>query len=208
MCVRVFVCVYWCIFEFCFLDIVQTLVLLVVNENIPELASNYTVRLLAATSDDGYISTTPTSGASVNNSLSTVRITVPENDFPYGVLQFATSPPNIGDPFTAQATSVPSLTVKESVGSITVYIVRAQGMIGTVRTELITEDGTAIGGMDYVSAAAPFVFAEGERYKTMEIQILDDAVPELGKQFSVNLTNPTGGKTRYILRHVLQTETL
>ena len=170
--------------------------LLVLNENVPELTTNYTVKLLSATPDDGYISTTPTSGASINSSRSAARVTVPENDFPYGVLQLATSPPIVGVPFTPQAASAPVLDVTESAGTITIYIVRAQGLIGTVRTELVTEDGSAIGGMDYVSSAAELVFVDGERFKTMQLQILDDTVPELGKQFSVNLTNPTGGKTR------------
>lgn len=126
------------------------------------------------------------------------RVTVPENDFPYGVLQLATSPPIVGIPFTPQATSAPVFDVMESDGTITIYIVRAQGLIGTVRTELITEDGSAIGGMDYLSTAAELVFAEGERFKTMQLQILDDSLPELGKHFSVNLTNPTGSKIQHV----------
>ena len=165
---------------------------------VPETTTNYTVRLVTAASTDGYISTTPTSGASINDTLSVSIVTVPENDYPYGVIQLATSAPALGDPFTPLAASVPVLEVTESAGNVTVYAVRAQGTIGSVQVEFSTEDGSALAGVinpDYVSQAAIISFTDGERVKSIQLQVLDDAIPELGKQFFVNLSNPSGGKT-------------
>lgn len=167
------------------------------DEMVPETTTNYSIRLVSVTSTDGYISTTPTSGASINNTLSASRVTVPENDYPYGVIQFATSAPALGDPFTPLAASVPVLEVTESAGNVTVYAVRAQGTVGSVQVEFSTEDGSALAGVinpDYVSQAAKLSFADGERVRSIQLQVLDDAIPELGKHFFVNLSNPTGGK--------------
>ena len=163
----------------------------------PETTTNYTVRLIAVTSSDGYISTTPTSGASINSSLSASRVTVPENDYPYGVIQFATSAPALGDPFTPLAVTVPVLVVTESVGNVTLYVVRAQGTIGSIQVEFSTEDGSAVGGglnPDYEPQAGTISFADGERVKSIQLLILDDDIAELEKEFFVNLSNPTGGK--------------
>lgn len=167
------------------------------NELIPELTTTYQLSLVEASAGDGFISTTPNSGASINSSRSISIITVPENDFPNGVFQFSTTPPSPGEPFIPEATSVPVLDIQESAGSVTVYVVRAQGTSGAVGVEYSTEDGSAVGGgisPDYTAQAAALSFTNGEQVQNIQLQIIDDSIPEVGKQFFLNLSNPSGCK--------------
>ena len=168
------------------------------DETVPELDEEFTVLLVEAVSNDGYSSSTPTSGASIDPSLERSNLTVTENDYPYGLLQFSTSPPPAAGIIPA-TTTTPELEVRESDGTFTVYIVRAQGNLGTISAEYLTTDGTATSvgaNPDYNSEAGTAEFGPDDRQVSMELSLVDDATPELGKVFYVNLTNPTGGKMR------------
>lgn len=59
-----------------------------------------------------------------------------------------------------------------------------------------TDDGTALSGgvsPDYTPTGGTLEFSDGERIKTLNISLIDDSTPELGKYFYVNLSNPSGG---------------
>ena len=173
----------------------QVLYLTTVNELVPELTEDFTVMLVSAVANDNQTSSTPTSGASINTSLGSSNITVPENDYPFGLIQFVTSPPSPGEQILP-AVSRPEIFVDESDGSIVVYVVRAQGNRGTVRAEYFTVDGTARStGVqpDFDSAASTLVFGPSDIVQNFSLTLVDDSIPELGKSFVVNLTNPSGG---------------
>jgi uncharacterized delta-60 repeat protein len=58
---------------------------------------------------------------------------------------------------------------------------------------VFTQDGTATAGTDYLPLNTNLTFAAGEWSKTVSVTILDDAVVEATEQFSLCLTNATGG---------------
>ena len=175
----------------------QVLVVEPTDEVEPELNEMFVVYLTDALSNDGYRSSTPTSGASINSSLDQSNLTVTENDYPYGLLQFSTAvPPPSG--LILAAESMPQISTRESAGTVTLYIVRAQGTLGTVGVEYLTVDGTATGtggSPDYLPTAGSVMFGPSDRYTTLELSLVDDDIPERERVFYVSLTNPTGGKT-------------
>ena len=173
----------------------QQLYLEAVNELVPELVEDFIVVLVSADAADNQTSSTPTSGASIDVSLAQSNLTIEENDYPYGLLQFVTSPPTPGTQILP-AVVLPELFVDESDGTITVYVVRAQGNLGTVSIEYITQDGTASStgvGPDYISSAGMLTFGPDDVVQSFMVTLLDDLIPELGKTFFINLTNPGGG---------------
>lgn len=164
----------------------------------PEFTENYAVVIASAAPQDGYPSSTNTSGAWIDASLSQATVTVAENDQPYGVMQFALAAPAEGDPTIPSIAFVPELSVMESDGSVTVYAVRAQGTSGSVQVDYATEDGTAVSvgiNADYVSAGKMLHFEDGERVRSIVLQLLEDEVPEEAKYFFVNMSNPSGGES-------------
>lgn len=176
-------------------DVAQlVLPLSAVDELVPELDEDFVVMLTSATADDNQTSSTPTSGASIDSSRAASNITVLENDYPFGLIQFVTSPPSPGDRIPP-AISMPEVSVDESDGTITVYVVRSQGNLGTVQVEYLTLDGTARStGVrpDYVSSVGTLTFGPSDVVQTFSLTLLDDSTPELEKVFFVNLTNPSG----------------
>lgn len=182
--------------EFADSDREETLVLQPTNEIEPELDEMFAIFLTDAVSNDGFTSSSPTSGASIDPTLERSNLTVTENDYPYGLLQFSTSlPPSAG--LIPAASSMPELAVRESAGTVTIFIVRAQGTLGTISVEYLTSDGSATGAgvsPDYVSTAGSAEFGPNDRQVSVEIDLVDDAVPEREKVFYVRLTNPAGGK--------------
>ena len=173
----------------------EVLVVQPTDEVEPELNEMFVVILTDAVSNDGFTSSTPTSGASINSSYDQSNLIVAENDYPYGLLQFSTTiPPASGLVLAAEA--MPQLSVRESAGTVTVYIVRAQGSLGTVSVEYLTSDGTATGtgvSPDYVSTAGSAEFGSDDRYTSVELSLVDDETPEREKLFYISLTNPAGG---------------
>ena len=168
---------------------------MVANELVPELQEQFIVTLVAAVANDSEVSSTPFSGAYVNTTISQSAVTVGENDFPYGLFQFATSPPTPGVPITP-ATVAPVLNVRESDGLASIYVVRAQGTVGTISVEYFTSDDSATSqgiDPDFTSAAGRLDFSGDTVVASFPIILLDDSVAELGKTFYVNLTNPQGG---------------
>ncbi len=168
----------------------------VIDELVPELLETFTITLTSAVADDNQTSSTPLSGASIDTSFSQSVIMITENDSPYGLFQFVTSPPLPGVPI-APVTEQPQLFVDESVGTVTVYVVRAQGRLGNSIVEYITSDGSALsdgGAPDFVPTAGSLDFIGEGVVQMVTVTVLDNQLPELQKTFYVNLTNPSGSK--------------
>lgn len=65
---------------------------------------------------------------------------------------------------------------------------------GSVSVEWKTQaSDTAIDGADYHGNLGTIDMADGEWWKEISIEIIDNDVAELTKTFSVFLKNPTGG---------------
>ncbi len=56
-----------------------------------------------------------------------------------------------------------------------------------------TADGTATAPSDYTSAAGTLTFNDGDTSKPITIPIVDNNTPEGNENFSISLSNPTGG---------------
>ena len=113
----------------------------------PELLEMFEITLLSQLplSDDGLIGTTVTSGASIDPDFNTNNLTIRANDYPYGLLQFATgSPPGQTDPLIPPANEMMGVRVREEDGMVDLLVVRAQGSLGQVQVEWRTIDGTAL----------------------------------------------------------------
>ena len=177
-------------------EIQQSFTVTALDETVPELDEEFVVVLTSAVANDNETSSTSLSGASIDASRSQSALNITENDFPYGVMEFATSPPIPGEPI-ALATAMPSILVDESDGSVMVHVVRAQGTVGDVSIEYFTSDGTATDqGVepDYISSAGQLNFPQGVTVQSFRVTLLDDPDPELSKTFYINLTNPRGSK--------------
>ncbi|XP_074850311.1 adhesion G-protein coupled receptor V1 [Carettochelys insculpta] len=172
----------------------EVLNLHVLDDDIPELNEYFRVTLVSAVSGDGKLGSTPASGASIDPEKETTDISIKASDHPYGLLQFSIGfPPSPSDEMILPATTVPHITIKEEIGHIRLLVVRAQGLLGTVIMEYKTVSLTAFSPEDYQSIGGILEFQPGERCKYVTVNITDNSVPELEKDFKVELLNPEGG---------------
>uniref|UniRef100_A0A3B4V3U8 Adhesion G-protein coupled receptor V1 n=1 Tax=Seriola dumerili TaxID=41447 RepID=A0A3B4V3U8_SERDU len=174
----------------------EVLNLLVLDDNLPELAESFQITLVSAESGDGKPGSTPTSGASIdpNNSVNTVTITA--SDHPYGLLQFQPSPP--GEGLISPALEPAHITVNEEDGQIRLPVARAQGLLGRVMVGYRTTPFTASSPEDYEDSDGMLDFLPGERLKFITVTIIDNPVPELDKMFRVELFNADGGVDQFL----------
>ncbi|XP_026199339.1 adhesion G-protein coupled receptor V1 [Anabas testudineus] len=174
----------------------EVLNLLVLNDNLPELAESFQVTLVSAESGDGKLGSTPTSGASIdpNNSVNTIMVTA--NDHPYGLLQFQPTPP--GEGLILPALEPAHITVLEEAGQIQLPVARAQGLSGEISVEYRTTPFTASSPKDYEDSKGMLYFLQEERLKFINVTIVDNLVPELDKIFKVELYNPFGGVDQFL----------
>jgi parallel beta-helix repeat protein len=83
----------------------------------------------------------------------------------------------------------------EGSGKATITITRTGGTGGVVGIQYATADGTAKAGVDYTSTSGTINFADGETFRTFDVQLTFDSVDEPDKTVQLTLTNPLGGAT-------------
>ncbi|XP_068166577.1 adhesion G-protein coupled receptor V1 [Antennarius striatus] len=171
----------------------EVLNLLVLDDNLPELAESFQITLVSAESGDGKPGSTPTSGASIdpNNSVNIVTITA--SDHPFGLLQFQPSLP--GEGLILPASEPAHITVNEEDGQVHLQVARAQGLLGRVLVGYRTTPFTASSPEDFEGILD---FLPGERLKFIPVTIIDNPVPELDKIFRVELYDPEGGVDQFL----------
>ncbi|XP_014844179.1 PREDICTED: G-protein coupled receptor 98 isoform X1 [Poecilia mexicana] len=174
----------------------EVLNLVVYDDNLPELSESFQIALVSAESADGKLGSTPTSGASIdpNNSVNTV--TVRASDHPYGLLQFQPSLPQEG--LILPALQPAHVTVREEDGQIQLPVARAQGLLGKIIVGYRTTPFTASSPEDYEDSAGILEFLPGDRLKFINVTIVDNPVPELEKDFRVELYNADGGVDHFL----------
>ncbi|KAM6930325.1 adhesion G-protein coupled receptor V1 [Xenentodon cancila] len=174
----------------------EVLNLLVLDDNVPELAESFLVTLVSAESSDGKAGSTPTSGASIDPTNSVNTVTVTASDHPYGLLEFHLSPPKEG--VISPALEPAHITVKEEDGQIRLPVARAQGLLGRIMVGYRTTPFTASSPEDYEESKGMLDFLQGERVKFINVTIVDNPVPELDKIFRVELYNAGGGVDHFL----------
>ena len=84
--------------------------------------------------------------------------------------------------------------VFETDGSVTVTVNRERGSSGAVSVEYNVLDGTATSGADYEGSDGIITWADGEEGgKSININILNDALLEEQENILISLSNPQGG---------------
>ncbi|XP_029019275.1 adhesion G-protein coupled receptor V1 isoform X2 [Betta splendens] len=174
----------------------ESLNLLVLDDNLPELEESFQVTLVSAESGDGKPSSTLTSGASIDPWASVNTVTVKASDHPYGLLQFQSSPP--GEGLISPALEPAHITVLEEAGQIHLVVARAQGLLGHVMVGYMTAPVTALSNRDYEDSEGMLDFLPGDRVKFINVTITDNSNPELEKIFKVVLYNPNGGVNQFL----------
>lgn len=96
------------------------------------------------------------------------------------------------DAITPMALSPASQTVNEAATALTFTVSRStSGSAGTVAWS--TTAGTAIADTDFQASSGTVTFAISDLSKTFTVNLLDDALPEDPKSFTVTIQSPTGG---------------
>jgi len=151
-----------------------------------ETTKTVTVPILEDTEVEGnetFILTlsSPTNGASLGTTVSSTA-TIVDNDEV--------------DPQPGSFTITPAtVTVGEAVGSQQFTVTRSGGSDGAVTVAYATANGTATAGSDYTATNGTLTFADGETTMTFNVPVIDDAAVESSENFTVTLSNPTGGAT-------------
>jgi uncharacterized repeat protein (TIGR01451 family) len=84
-------------------------------------------------------------------------------------------------------------TLTEDGGSVMLYVVRSNSLVGEVSFDYGTVDGTATAGSDYAAQSGTFTMTNGQYYVGWTVSALNDEVVENTESFAVRLSNPTGG---------------
>ena len=86
--------------------------------------------------------------------------------------------------------------VAESAGGASVILRRTGGIQGAVSVDYATRDGSAVAGSDYTATSGTLTWAAGDDVeRTIDIPIVDETAEEGNEQFSLALSNLTGGAT-------------
>ncbi|NDD38770.1 MAG: hypothetical protein EB082_10245, partial [Verrucomicrobia bacterium] len=118
------------------------------------------------------VATTGGAGLGLTNATMTIV-----DDDSYGTFQFSTN----------------SYFVSESVGSVTVTVLRTGGTVGAVSVDFATVGGTATPGVDYFPVAQVLRFAQGQSSSNVTVQIINDQIVEPQESIGLILTNATAG---------------
>src|ERR1043166_5705374 len=119
----------------------------------------------------------PTGGASLGG-VATATLTILDDDKGPGNLGFSSA----------------NYIVSESSTSAVVTVRRTLGTTGTVSIICATvPGGTAIAGVDYLTASNTLVFLDGQISKTLRIPLMSSIAVENNKTVKLELSKPTGG---------------
>ncbi|XP_058231364.1 adhesion G-protein coupled receptor V1 isoform X3 [Hemibagrus wyckioides] len=83
--------------------------------------------------------------------------------------------------------------VNETMGVLSLVAYRDAGTYGNVSVFFYAQNLEAQLGLDFNATASVLHFVNGERYKFVEVVILDDPLPEGDEKFQLVLTNPSPG---------------
>ena len=97
--------------------------------------------------------------------------------------------PRTGTPVISVADRV----VDEQAGVVSFTVTLDRPSAGSVSVNIATANGTAVAGQDYMALAQTLVFAPGQVAKTVNVNLLNDNLPERAESFDLRLSSPVGG---------------
>ncbi len=139
----------------------------------------------------GLISGTPTAAVVSNVTIACSDIDGISN--PVGSLQITISTlvPGVLS-FSGAATRA----ISENGGALALSVDRVGGTDGAIGVTCAAINGTATAGLDFTATSLTLSWADGDSAtKACNVPIIDDAIAEPTKMFSVALNTPTGGAT-------------
>ncbi|PNI73010.1 ADGRV1 isoform 12 [Pan troglodytes] len=146
----------------------------ILEDDIPELEEYFLVNLT-------YVELTMAASTSFPPRLDseglTAQVIIDANDGARGVIEWQQS----------------RFEVNETHGSLTLVAQRSREPLGHVSLFVYAQNLEAQVGLDYIFTPMILHFADGERYKNVNIMILDDDIPEGDEKFQLILTNPSPG---------------
>ncbi|XP_055742122.1 adhesion G-protein coupled receptor V1 isoform X1 [Salvelinus fontinalis] len=83
--------------------------------------------------------------------------------------------------------------VNETMGVLSLVAYRSAGTYGNVSLVFYAQNLEAQLGLDYNVTPSMLHFADGERHQFVEVQIVDDVIPEGAERFQLILANPSSG---------------
>ncbi|KAF6125476.1 hypothetical protein HJG60_009913 [Phyllostomus discolor] len=131
------------------------------NDDIPEEKRFYEFQLTGISE-----------GGVLSEASSTANVTVVASDLPYGRFAF----------------SHEQLRVSEEIQWVNITVIRSGGSLRPVRLWYETVSGSAEAGVDFIPAPGTLLFEAHEMAKSVQIEILDDDLPEGPEEFSLVLT--------------------
>ena len=87
--------------------------------------------------------------------------------------------------------------ITEGAGTVGVVVSREQGAFGRVSAFYFVNSGTAVSGQDFSIGAAfgELVFEQNQDTAVINVNIIDDDIPEVDEEFCVLLSSPQSGAT-------------
>jgi hypothetical protein len=86
-----------------------------------------------------------------------------------------------------------STSVNENIGTFNLTVNRSGGSDGDVVVSFLSEDGIAVGNEDYIAVNSSLTIFDGQNSAIQQVTIIDDALLEGVEDFTVSITNITGG---------------
>ncbi|XP_053084899.1 adhesion G-protein coupled receptor V1 isoform X1 [Pangasianodon hypophthalmus] len=144
----------------------------IIDDDIPELKEFFLVNITSAV----LITTLPTAPKLDTQGL-VAEISINANDGIQGIISWQSI----------------DYEVNETIGMLTLVAYRDAGTYGNVSVFFYAQNLEAQLGLDFNATASVLHFVNGERYKFVEVVILDDPFPEGDEKFQLILTNPSPG---------------
>ncbi|XP_021064109.1 adhesion G-protein coupled receptor V1 [Mus pahari] len=146
----------------------------VLEDDIPELKEYFLVNL---THVDLIMAPLTSSPPRLDSEGLTAQIVIDANDGAQGVIEWQRS----------------RFEVNETGGVVTLVAQRGRAALGRVSLFMYAQNLEAQMGLDYICTPQILHFSDGERFKHVDVMILDDDIPEGDERFQLLLTNPSPG---------------
>lgn len=172
------------------------------------VAVDYATADVSTTSGNDYTNTSGT--LTFTNGVTSLTITIPiindstiESNETFKVnLSNATGGATIISPTNTTVTIVENdstltfttnaVSVAENA-AVTLTVTRTGGTTGTVTVDYATVDGSATNAVDFTNTSGTLTFTNGVLSRTITVPLINDSNVEGNEDFSINLSNPTGG---------------